>query len=46
MIFQASNYKESKFLDLIDDDFLPTEPTYTKGGTWLSYFGHSNTLCV
>ena len=25
---------------------LSLEPMYSKGGTWLKYFGHSNSLCV
>ena len=44
MIFQASDYKGSNFLDWIGDDFLSTKLTYTKDSTWLNYFGHSNTL--
>jgi len=30
--FQALNYKENNFLDLLDIDYLPTKPTYTKNG--------------
>ena len=39
-------YKGSNFLDLINNNFLPTKPTYTKDGTWLKHFEHSNTLYV
>ena len=31
MIFQASDYKENHFLDLLNDDYLPIKPTYIKG---------------
>ena len=44
MTFQASDYKENNFLDLINDNNLPTKPTYIKDSTWLKHFGHSNTL--
>jgi len=30
--FQALNYKENNFLDLLDNDYLPAKPTYTKDG--------------
>ena len=40
MTFQASDYKGNNFLDLIDDNNLPTKPTYMKGGAWLKHFGH------
>ena len=46
MTFQALDYKRKNFLDLNDDDNLPTRPTYSKGGAWLKYFGHSNMLCA
>ena len=32
MIFQASDYKGNNFLDLLNNDYLPTKPTYMKGG--------------
>jgi len=32
MTFQASDYKENHFLDLLDDNYLPIKPTYMKGG--------------
>jgi len=44
MIFQVSNLKESQFLNLVDDDNNPIEPTYAKGGLWLKSFSHSNLL--
>jgi len=46
MTFQASNEKGYHFLDLLDDNNKPLEPTYSKGGMWLKYFGHSNSLCA
>ena len=33
MTFQALDYKENNFLELINNDFLPIKPTYTKDGT-------------
>jgi len=39
--FQALNYKGKNFLDLNDDDNLPTRPTYSKGGAWLKHIRHS-----
>ena len=46
MMFQASDGRGNQFLDLLDDDFNPIEPSYTKGGLWLQVFGHSNSLCA
>jgi len=46
MTFQALDYKGNNFLDLINDNNLPTKPTYTKDGTWLKQSGHTNTLCA
>ena len=46
MTFQASDGKGNHFLDLLDDDFNPIEPFYTKGGLWLQAFSHSNSLCA
>ena len=46
MTFQVLDYKENNFLNLINDDNLPTKPTYTKYGTWFKHFGHSNILCL
>ena len=44
--FQASDNKERYFLDLLDDNFNSIELTYTKGGLWLKFFDHSNSLCT
>jgi len=46
MTFQASEGKGKHFLDLLDNDLNPIEPSYTKGGLWLQMFGHSNLLCA
>ena len=32
MMFQASEEKGKHFLDLLDNDLNPIEPSYTKGG--------------
>jgi len=45
MTFQVSD-KKDHFLELLDDNNKLLELTYSKGGTWLKYFGHSNSLCV
>jgi len=44
--FQASNFKESQFLDLVNDDNNSIEPTYAKNRSWLKSFSHSNLLCA
>ena len=44
--FQASDSKGRNFLDLLNDDLHPIELSCTKGSPWLSYFGHSNSLCT
>ena len=44
MIFQTSEIKGKSFLDLTNSDDKTIEPTYIKGGLWLKYFGHSNSL--
>ena len=46
MIFQASVLKGQQFLELCDNDNNPIEPLYTKGGSWLKYFSHLNSLCA
>jgi len=46
MTFQASDDKGRNFLELLDDENNLLEPTYSKGGTWLKYFGYSNLLCA
>ena len=32
MMFQASDYKGNNFFDLLNDNYLPTKPTYMKDG--------------
>jgi len=44
MTFQASDLKGKQFLNLLDDNNNIIEPSYTKGGSWLKAFGHSNSL--
>ena len=46
MTFQASDLKEKQFLNLLDDNNNIIKPSYTKGGSWLKVFSHSNSLCV
>jgi len=46
MTFQASDLKGKLFLDLLDDNNNIIKPSYTKGGSWLKVFRHSNSLCV
>jgi len=46
MVFQASDAKGRFFLDLLDDDLKSIKPSYSKGGLWLKFFGHSNSLCT
>ena len=46
MTFQVSDLKGHQFLNLCDGDNNLLEPSYVKGGTWLKYFGHSNSLCT
>ena len=46
MTFQASDSKGKHFLDLVDSDDNPIEPSYIRGGSWLKFFGHSNSLCA
>ena len=41
-----SEYKSNNFFDLLDEEYLPIKPIYTKGDTWLKLFGYSNLLCV
>jgi len=33
-------------MDLLDDDLNSIKLMYVKGGLWLKYFGHSNSLCA
>jgi len=44
MIFQASDLKGNYFPDLLDNNYLPVKPTYSKGSLWLKLFGYSNFL--
>ena len=46
MTFQASDNKGRNFLELLDDNLNIIEPSYSKGGSWLKFFGHSNSLCA
>ena len=46
MTFQASDLKGKQFLNLIDSDKNILEPSYIKGGSWLKFFSHPNSLCV
>ena len=43
-MFQASDVRGRQFLDLLDDDFSPIKPSYSKGDLWIKYFRHSNLL--
>ena len=38
--------KGRKFMDHLDDDLNSIELMYVKGGSWLKYFSHSNSLCA
>jgi len=44
--FQALEGKRNHFLDLLDVNFNVIKPSYIKGGPWLQWFGHLNSLCV
>ena len=46
MTFQASDERRRQFLDLVDDNLNIIKPSYTKGGSWLQFFRHSNSLCA
>ena len=46
MIFQASNFKEKHFLDLLDNNSNAIKSSYAKGELWLKSFDHSNSLYV
>jgi len=45
-IFQALDLKGQQFLKLCNNDNNPIKPSYAKRGSWLKYFGHSNSLCA
>ena len=44
MMFQVLDLKGGNFMDLVNSDNNVLEPTYSKGSTWLQYFGHLNML--
>jgi len=46
MTFYASDTEERHFLELLDDEIQSLELSYSKGGSWLKFFGHSNSLCA
>ena len=46
MTFQASDAKGQHFLELLDEDLKPIEPSCAKEGLWLKFFRHSNSLCA
>ena len=46
MTFQASDLKGWQFLNLCNDENNVLQPTYSKGSSWLKFFGHSNSLCA
>ena len=46
MTFQASDGKGHHFLELLDENLKPIELLYSKGGLWLKFFRHSNSLCA
>ena len=46
MSFQVSDLKGRNFLELLDNDSNPLELSAIKGGPWLQYFSHSNSLCT
>ena len=46
MMFQASEVRGKHFHDFLNNDLYSLEPSYSKEGTQLKYFGHSNLLCT
>jgi len=44
--FKLSNLKGRNFLQLLNNNLSEIEPAYTKEGSWLKYFGFSNSLCA
>jgi len=46
MTFQVLDKKGHQFLELLNNDNKPLEPTYSKDRSWLKYFGHSTSLCT
>ena len=45
-MFQDSDTKGRKFLELLDDDLTIIKSTYFKRGSWMKYFSHLNSLCI
>ena len=46
MTFQASDNREHHFLDLLNNDSNPLEPSTANSRPWLKYFGYFNLLCA
>jgi len=46
MTFQASDTKGRQFLELLNNNLNSIEPSYSKGGSWLKFLSHSNSLCA
>jgi len=46
MTFQLLDEKSQYFLELLDDNNKLIKLLYAKGGLWLKYFEHSNSLCT
>ena len=46
MAFQASDFKERQFLELLDDELNFLKPSARNSGPWLQYFDHFNSLCT
>lgn len=47
MMFQTSEFKRNKFLNLLNKEYLPIKPIYTiytKEGAWFKLFSYSNLL--
>jgi len=46
MTFQVLDKKGHQFLELLNNNNKPLKPTYSKGRSWLKYFGHTTSLCA
>ena len=46
MLFQVADLKRRNFLELLDNNLNPIEPSNIKGGPQLQQFGYSNLLCA
>jgi len=46
MLFQASDSRGRNFLELLDDNLNPIEPSAIRGSPWLQHFRYSNSLCA